>query len=991
MSDDRRDEGLGRWRFTISARIASAFGALLVVGWLLTLYVELFGVPGGWTDGWINHIRNNEFQQLSSEAEGRRAAIERWIQDRRSNIELIAAGQPIHALLESSGRRSSDRPSAARHAADWLAAHRVNYGMIDRLMLLRPGTGELLVADGDELRPETRPVPDALVDRIRQEGSDEVIDVITDDTNRRPQLIILRKVYSPDGGHTLAYLAARIDLEDEIKGNTESQLIAFLGVTAEINLYDEQGRFITKPRFVNAEGAELLPLASFDNSRLAELARQGGEGYVRARDYRGENVLAAYRYVRITPEVGWGLVIKKDERETLSSVWHHVRTFVALTAVGLVIVLLLSVWVARHVTRPLRQVVAAARAISGGDWQARARVADRTEVAELAATFNDMAEHLAQWHEELEEQVRAKTEQIRAEEGKLTSFSETTTDGIVIIDDSGLITFWNPAAERIFGFSRSEALGQDVHWLLAPESLRPLADIAFAKYLEAGTGPILNAVRELPALTKSGRQITVELAVSALQQGKHRLAIGTVRDVTERKRTEAALRLVAEQLSVKVGDEYFRSLAATLAELVRADYVIVAELDPSVPGQATTVGAYASGGPVDNFSYQLADSPCADVLSGHACLHEHDLQARYPKDSLLVEMQAQAYAGVPLTDKEGSPIGLVAALWKQPVTDSQEAETYLRIFAARAGAELERLHAERALARHLESLEMRVAERTAALSQSNRELAEALDVLHLAQTELVESEKLASLGSLVAGIAHELNTPIGNSVMVSTTLSEKIRGFRDEVASGRLKRSALTEFLDDLDQGSRLIASSLHRSADLIQGFKQVAVDQTSSQRREFDLKRTIDEVAAMLHPRFKKSTHRLVVDVPDGVVLDSYPGPLGQVLTNLIQNALIHAFAGREGGSIVVSAELVGSLVRLTVGDDGCGMTEEVLGHAFEPFFTTKLGQGGSGLGLNITYNLVTGVLGGRMAISSAVGTGTTVRIELPLVAPKPQPVAKS
>jgi C4-dicarboxylate-specific signal transduction histidine kinase len=286
----------------------------------------------------------------------------------------------------------------------------------------------------------------------------------------------------------------------------------------------------------------------------------------------------------------------------------------------------------------------------------------------------------------------------------------------------------------------------------------------------------------------------------------------------------------------------------------------------------------------------------------------------------------------------------------------------------------------------MDTLEDTVAERTKELSVANGELSQTLAVLQRAQKELLESEKLASLGRLVAGIAHELNTPIGNSVTVSTSLTEKVKRFKLSLSGGTIKKSTFNEFTDNIDHGTRLLASSLNQAAELIHSFKQVAVDQTSSLRRHFDLKTVTDEVLITLHPRLKKTTHKVRVDIPDGLQLDSFPGPYGQVIVNVIQNALIHAFEGRENGSIKLSAnclEETGSIL-LQVCDDGCGMTEPVVNRVFEPFFTTKLGKGGSGLGMNIVYNIVTGILGGKIHVQSTLGNGTCFIIELPVVAPK-------
>ena len=289
----------------------------------------------------------------------------------------------------------------------------------------------------------------------------------------------------------------------------------------------------------------------------------------------------------------------------------------------------------------------------------------------------------------------------------------------------------------------------------------------------------------------------------------------------------------------------------------------------------------------------------------------------------------------------------------------------------------EELNAKRELRDLNAQLETRVLERSAALERANGDLSAALDTLRRTQSELLAAEKMASLGSLVAGIAHELNTPIGNSLLAATSLSDRVVEFQQVVDSGTLRRSALTTHLEEVRLVSGLISGSLHKAAQLISSFKQIAVDQTSDQRRVFDLLTAVHDTTATYMPRLRRANCTVRMQIPHGIALDSYPGSWYQVLNNLINNALTHAFDGRDAGVVTIrAAELGDGLLELVFADDGVGMPDEVLRHVFDPFFTTKMGQGGTGLGMNIVYNIVTGVLGGRITIESTPGIGTTVRI---------------
>ncbi|TFW16303.1 CHASE domain-containing protein [Duganella callida] len=273
---------------------------------------------------------------------------------------------------------------------------------------------------------------------------------------------------------------------------------------------------------------------------------------------------------------------------------------------------------------------------------------------------------------------------------------------------------------------------------------------------------------------------------------------------------------------------------------------------------------------------------------------------------------------------------------------------------------------------------------------ARHDLARVAAKLKQAQTNLQTSEKMASLGALVAGVAHELNTPIGNSLLTATSLSDRVRDFEQQLKdSAGIKRSMLDNHLADARRACDIMTNSLLRAADLITSFKQVAVDQASGQRRRFRLDEVLRDTLATYAAQLRRAACTVTVEVPDDLEFDSYPGSLSQVFSNLIANALLHGFDGRECGAIVISARREGAdLVQVQIRDNGVGMGEVVLHKIFDPFFTTKMGQGGSGLGMNIVYNIVSGVLKGTIQVESVPTAGTSVTLVLPLK-PEQTPVA--
>src|SRR5262247_1121601 len=274
--------------------------------------------------------------------------------------------------------------------------------------------------------------------------------------------------------------------------------------------------------------------------------------------------------------------------------------------------------------------------------------------------------------------------------------------------------------------------------------------------------------------------------------------------------------------------------------------------------------------------------------------------------------------------------------------------------------------------------------------KASKERAEvALRELQEAQRSLIEAEKLAALGGLVAGVAHEVNNPVGISLTVASSFARRCDRFAEEVSDGQVRRSRLVEFIDSNREAANQLVANLQRAGELIQSFKQVAVDRSHAERRQFDLRQSTEQILASLRPGLKKSHIDLVTEIPEGIVMDSYPGHYGQVLTNLFLNAVKHGFDGVPEGTIHIEARPIGNQVEINFYDDGKGMTEEVQRRAFDPFFTTRRSEGGTGLGLHIVYNLVTRRLGGRIMVSSAPWRGTTFRITLPLSAPRQEPEA--
>jgi len=432
---------------------------------------------------------------------------------------------------------------------------------------------------------------------------------------------------------------------------------------------------------------------------------------------------------------------------------------------------------------------------------------------------------------------------------------------------------------------------------------------------------------------------------------------------------------IITSLKSTYGHEFFNNLTLQLSKHIGADYTFIARLN-KVKNTSRTISLVAKGKIVDNFEYSLKDTPCADVSDESLCIYPEGICELYPNDQLLVDMNIDGYIGTPLRDSQGKMMGIVVALHEKKIENTNFTVTLFELFSGRISAEIERSERDQQLQELTKNLEVKVEERT-------QELSQAIELLKRTQNEMLAQEKMASLGELVAGVAHEINTPLGVAMLSGSVIAEASKEIDEKVTSQTLSKQDLQTGLSNIEQSITALNFNLQRAAELVSNFKLVAVDRSTDEIKELVLADWLKTLMGSLQPILNKNHVTLNIQLPEqSVLITTCSSKLSQVICNLVTNAVVHGFPAHANFTdkvLTIAVTEREQQVQVTIADNGIGIEEEFQKQLFNPFYTTNRGQGSTGLGLSIVQNILTGSLGGKVEVASQVGQGTEFIVSVP------------
>ena len=580
--------------------------------------------------------------------------------------------------------------------------------------------------------------------------------------------------------------------------------------------------------------------------------------------------------------------------------------------------------------------------------------------------------------------------ELASSQAELIALFNAMQDVIIVLNSEGRYLKIAPSSAPLLYQPSKEVLGKTLHELLPKDA----ADLFLSTVHQAIINQSLTQLEY--SLPIGDRLVWFDGRISPMSEDR---VVLVARDISERKRQEQALRLIVEGTAAKTGEEFFKSCVQYLAQVLEVRYAVISEFADSEKSSAKTLAFWAGDDFCDNFTYSLVGTPCKNVANNtEVCRYPNSVQHLFPEDDYLVAIQAESYAGLSIIDTAGNYLGLLTVLDTKPMLKDLEMQSaILKIFATRAGAEIGRIKAEAA-----------VRQSEIQLRRQSEELAGTLKKLQNTQTQLIQSEKMSSLGQLVAGIAHEINNPVsfifGNlqpAADYASDLIELIHLYQEHYPIPPLVISEFAKAIDfeylvsDFSNLLNSMKTGATRISDIVKSLRTFSrLDEADL--KEIDVHENIESTLIILQNRLNVGTGKKEISVVKNYgnlpLIECYGGLLNQVFLNLLVNAIDAIEQQRSSLDLTQESDYLGCItittainlgnqqVIISIQDNGCGMSSEVQEKIFNPFFTTKPVGKGTGMGLATSYQIVNENHRGRLRCCSTSGEGTEFVIELPI-----------
>jgi PAS domain S-box-containing protein len=564
---------------------------------------------------------------------------------------------------------------------------------------------------------------------------------------------------------------------------------------------------------------------------------------------------------------------------------------------------------------------------------------------------------------------------------------ESSADSVLLLDiDSGELVHANGKALALFGVKLEALLGTRLLDLAPPIQPDGVASRdLFTRHIQHVLDGSIGAFDAVMHLA-DGRPINCEVRMIRLAMHEKRLMHVRVVDVTARKLAETLrvgqgrlLEMIARGAPLGETLDHLMLLIESQSEGVLCSVLLLDEDGVTIrPASAPSLPPEYMAA-LDGYPIGPAVGSCGTAMFRKETVIVSDIMDDplwEPYRPLVEPHGLRACWSTPIFIGPDRVVGSFAMYYREVRLPTVEDMRLIAVATHLGGIAIDRTRRERELTQHRDHLEGLVAART-------EDLTAALDTLSRTQEELVRRDKLAALGALVAGVAHELNTPIGNSLVVATAMADHAQTLAADMADG-LRRSRLEDYLTRADEASTILIRNLHRAAALVASFKQLAVDQANAERRVFSVNALLEEAIVPVRVAIGNRPLKVDLALAPGLTMDGFPSSLAQVLAILFDNCLVHAFGADTAGTMAVALTCPEpGQISIAVSDNGIGIAPDAQSRVYDPFFTTRLGSGGSGLGLHVAHTIVTDLLGGRITLRSEPGQGTEFALLLPATAP--------